>query len=68
MSQALDFIVNAGVFFDKGIGLRNISFRLVIVVVRNEVLNCVIGQQLFKFICQLSGESFIWSENQGRAL
>ena len=44
MAQALDVLINGGVFFDIGIGLRDIGFWLVVVVIGDEVFHRVIGQ------------------------
>ena len=42
VGDAVNFIVNAGVLFDKGICLRNVGLWLVIVVIRDEILNRII--------------------------
>jgi hypothetical protein len=44
--QHIDFIVDRGRFGDVSIGAGNIGFRLVIVVIADEVFDGIIGKQL----------------------
>ena len=44
MAQALDIFIDGGVFFNVGIGLRDVGFRLVVVVVADKIFNGIIGQ------------------------
>ena len=46
MAQSVDAIVDGGVLLNEGIATRNISFRLVVVVVADEVLDGVVGEEL----------------------
>ena len=68
MAQTLHLLVNRGVLFDEGIGLRHIRLRLVVVVVRDEILHRVIRQQLAQLIRQLRRQGLILHEHQGRTL
>jgi hypothetical protein len=42
MSESFDLVIDAGILLDEGIGLRYISLWLVIVVIRDEVLDCIV--------------------------
>ena len=68
MPQTLHILVDGGVLFDVGVRLRNVGFRLVVVVVAHEVLDCVIRKQLFKFVGQLGRECFVRRQHEGRSL
>ena len=49
MAQTVYLIVYGCGFFDESISSRDIGFRLVVVIVRDEVFNGVIGEQFSKF-------------------
>ena len=66
MAQAIDFFVDCGVFFDISIGRGDISFGLVIVEVRDEIMNLVFWEELAKLGLELGSEGFIVGENEGR--
>ena len=68
MTQALHIFVDRGVLLDEGIGLSNIGFRLVVVVIADKVFNGIIGQQLSQLISQLSSKGLIMRHHQGGAL
>jgi hypothetical protein len=44
--QAVDVLVDLGVLLDKGVRARDVSLRLVVVVVADEVLDGVVGEEL----------------------
>ena len=46
VAQAVNFIVDLGVFFDVGVRAGNVGFRLVVVVVGDEVLDGVVGEEV----------------------
>src|SRR5690606_29460401 len=62
--EALDVLVDRGVLLDVHIGGRNVCLRLVIVVVRHEVLDRVPGQELPELPIQLGGERLVVREDQ----
>jgi hypothetical protein len=41
-------LVNRGILLDVGVGGRHIRFGLVVVVVRDEILDRVVGKELFE--------------------
>ena len=68
VAQTLHLLVNGGVLLDEGIGLRHVRLGLVVVVVRDEVLDRVIRQQLAQLIRQLRRQRLVLHEHQGRTL
>ena len=68
MAKPFHILVDGGVFFDIGISLRDVRFRLVVIVVGNEVLNCVIRQEGAEFVGQLCCQCLVRSHDQGGAL
>ena len=66
--QAFHLLIDGGVLFDERVRLRHIRFRLVIVVVRDEVLNGVVGQQFPEFIGQLCGQGLVLHHDKRGAL
>ena len=61
-------LVDGGVFFDIGIGGRHISFRLVIIVIGNEVFHGIVREELAHFAVQLCGQGLVRRQDQRRAL
>jgi hypothetical protein len=68
MAQAVYGVVYRGVFCDIGIGLRYIGFRLIIVIIADEVLHGIFGKKLFEFIEELAGQGLIGGYNKGGPL
>ena len=68
VTQPLDLVVDRRILLDVGIGLRDVGLRLVVVVVRDEVLDRVVRQQLAELIGQLSRQGLVGREHEGRAL
>ncbi len=66
--QPLDLLVDRGVLLDVGVGLRDVRLGLVVVVVRDEVLDGVVRQQLAELVGQLGGEGLVRRHHQRRAL
>src|SRR5207248_307333 len=57
--QLIQFIIYGGFFLDIDIPRRNVCLRLVIVVVRNEVFNRVVREELSELVIELGGQSLI---------
>ena len=68
MTQTLHLLINRGVLFNERISLRHISLRLIVVVVRNEIFDRIMRQQLTQLIRQLCGKSLILNHHQGGTL
>ncbi|MCY1520831.1 hypothetical protein D9M68_556230 [compost metagenome] len=48
-AQLFDLFINAEVFLDIGVGDRHIGFRLIIIVIRDKIVNRIFGKELLKF-------------------
>ncbi len=57
--QPLDLVVDRGVLLDVGVRLRDVRLGLVVVVVGDEVLDRVVGQQLAELVGQLRGQRLV---------
>ena len=68
VAEPFHIIVDGGVFFYVGVGLGNVGFRLVVVVVADEVFDRVIGEELAEFVGELGGQGFIGRHDEGGAL
>ena len=65
MAQLVDLVVDGGVLFNVGIRLGDVGFRLVVVVVGDEVLHRVVGEELPKLRAQLGGQGLVVGQHQG---
>ena len=61
-------VVHLRVFLDIGIGRRHIRLGLVVVVIGNEILHRVVGEELLEFAVKLRGQRFIVRHHDGRPL
>ncbi len=66
--QPLDLLVDRGVLLDVGVRLRDVGLGLVVVVVRHEVLDGVVRQQLAELVRELGGEGLVGREDERGAL
>ena len=64
VAQALHVVVDGRVLLNVGVGLRDVGLRLVVVVVRHEVLHRVVGQQLAQLVGQLRGQRLVRRHDQ----
>ena len=60
--------VDAGVFLDKGIRRRHVGFGLIIVVITDEIFDCVMRKEFFKFPVKLRRKRFVWGQDNRRLL
>ena len=68
MTKPVNLIIDRRILLDKSVAGRNVRFRLVVVVITDEVFNSVLGEKLFHLLGQLRSEALVWSEYQRRAL
>ena len=66
--EFLDFVVDAEVFLDIGVGGRQVGLGLVVVVVGNEILDEVLGKERFELAVELGGEGLVVAEDEGGAV
>ena len=67
-TQLVDLVVDAEVFLDVSISGRKVGFRLVIVVIGNEILHRIGREEALEFSVQLGGQCLVVAQDQGRAL
>ena len=53
---------------DVGVGARHVGFGLVVVVVADEVLDRVVGEEALELAVELGGQRLVGGEDQRRAL
>jgi hypothetical protein len=66
--EPLDLVVDRGVLLDVRVGLRDVRLGLVVVVVRDEVLDRVVREQLAELVGELGGERLVRLDHQRRPL
>ena len=64
VAQAVDLLVDGGVLLDVGIGFGDVGLGLVVVVVGDEVVDGVVGEELLEFVVELGGEGFIVGDHK----
>ena len=68
VAHAVDLLVDGGFLLDIGVGARHVGFRLVVVVVADEILDRVVREEALELAIELGGERLVGRENQRRAL
>ncbi len=68
MTHLIDGIIDGRILGNVRIALRNIGFRLIVIVVTHEILDGVVRKKLFEFLIELPGQSFVVHEHQRRLL
>jgi len=68
MSHLIDLLIDAGVLLNVSICLRDVGFRLVVIVIADKILYGVFGEKIFEFTIELSGQGFIGCHNKCRFL
>ncbi len=64
---ALDLIIDRGVLLDVSVGLRNVGFRLVVVVIADKVLDRIMREEAFEFREKLRRQGLVVGDDNGRA-
>ena len=67
-AHLLDVLVDRRVLLDVRVGRRHVRLGLVVVVVRNEVLDRVVREELAHLAVELRGERLVVREDQRRSL
>ena len=65
--QPLHIVVDRAVLLDVGVGLRDVRLGLVVVVVRDEVLDGVVRQHLPQLVGELGGQCLVRAPSPGSA-
>ena len=67
-AQLVELVVDGGFFFDVGVAGRNVGFRLVVIVVADEIFDRVIGEEGLELVEELRGEGLIVRQDDGGAI
>ena len=62
-AQAVDLLVGGGVLFDIGVRLGHVCLRLVVVVVGDEILHGVVGEELAELLAQLRRQRLVMRQH-----
>ncbi len=64
VAKPVDLFVDAGIFLDVRIGRRNISFRLEIIIVADEIVDGVVREELFEFAGELRRQRLVVGDDE----
>ncbi len=68
MAHAVDLLVDRGFLLDIGVGARHVGFRLVVVVIGDEILDRVVGEERLELAVELRRQRLVGREDERRAL
>ena len=68
MAHAVDLLVDGAFLLDEGIRTRHIGFRLIIVVIGNEIFHRIVGKEALELAIKLGGQRLVGREDEGGAL
>ena len=66
VAQPVDVVVPGRVLLDVEVGLRDVRLGLVVVVVRDEVLDRVVREELAELVAELGGERLVVRDHERR--
>ena len=67
MAHPVDLLVQRGFLLDIGVGARDIGLGLVIIVIRDEILDRVLREEALHLAVELRGQGLVRRENDRRA-
>src|SRR5258706_126790 len=67
-SKPIQIIVPTRIFLDVNVALRDVRFRLVIVVITDEVSDGVVRKEILELLVELSRESLVMADDKRRLL
>ena len=65
VAQAVKLFVDFGILLDVSVAVRDVRFRLIVIVIADEIMDGVVGKKFFEFFIELGGEGFVVGDNQG---
>ena len=68
VAQPVDLVVDRAVLLDVGVARREVRLGLVVVVVADEVLDPVVGEELAHLVGQLGGQRLVGGDDERRPL
>ena len=63
-AQAVDLLVDRGVFFNIDVALGDICLGLIIIVVTDEIMHRIVGEKFLEFAVELSGQRLVVRHDQ----
>ena len=67
MAQFVDIVVDGRIFLDVGVRGGHIGFRLVVVVITDEILHSVLREKFAELVVELGGQRLVGGQHQRRA-
>ncbi len=67
-AELVEFLVDGGFLLDVEVAGGDVGLGLVVVVVGDEVLDCVGGEELLELVKELGGEGLVVGEDEGGAV
>ena len=64
-AHLLDVLVDGAVFFNEQVALRHVGLGLVVIVVTDEILHRILGEELAELAVELSGQGFVGRKHDG---
>ncbi len=68
VAHAVDLLVDRGILLDIGVGARDVGFRLVVIVIADEIFHGVVGEEALELAIELGGQRLVRRQDQRRAL
>jgi hypothetical protein len=68
VAHAVDLFVDRRIFFYVGVGARDVGFRLVIVVIADEIFDRVVREEALELAVELGGQRLVGREDERGAL
>ena len=68
MAHPVDLFIHRGVLLDEGVGARDIGFRLVIIIITDEIFDGIIRKEAAELGVELCRQCFIRGHDEGGAL
>ncbi len=61
MTKSVDSFINRNIFINISIGRRYIRLGLIIIIIAYEIMNRIIGKEVFQLAIELGGKGFVMS-------
>ncbi len=65
VAELVDLLVDRGVLLDVGVGAGDVGFRLVVVVIADEILDGVFREEGLELPVELGGQGLVVGDDQG---
>ncbi len=68
MAHAVDLLVDGAFLLDIGVGARDVGFRLVVIVIADEILDRVVGKERLELAVELGRQRLVGRQDERGAL